>query len=61
MACGTGACASVVVSASFDLTQRKVKVNLKGGPLNIEWNEDDHVYMTGPATYVFKGQYEFTK
>lgn len=57
LACGTGACASVVASVLNGLTDRKVKVQLLGGNLEIEWSlEDNHVYMTGPATTVFEGE-----
>lgn len=60
LACGTGACASVVSSILNGYTARKVAVHLLGGDLNIEWNEkDNHVYMTGPATTVFEGQIEW--
>ena len=60
LACGTGACASVVSSILKGYTARKVTVHLLGGDLNIEWNEkDNHVYMTGPATTVFEGQIEW--
>lgn len=56
LACGTGACATLVSSALNGLTDRKATVSLKGGDLFIEWNEEDnHVYMTGPAQEVFKG------
>ncbi len=59
LACGSGACAAVVASALNTQTGRKVKVNLLGGVLDIEWSrEDDHVYMTGPAETVFKGEIE---
>ena len=57
LACGTGACASVVASILNGFTDRKVVVELLGGNLEIEWNEEDnHVYMTGPATTVFEGE-----
>ncbi len=57
MACGTGACASVVASVLNGKTDRKVKVNLLGGTLEIEWNEkDNNVYLTGGATTVFEGE-----
>lgn len=57
LACGTGACASVVACILNNLTNRKVKVELLGGFLEIEWNqEDNHVYMTGPAVTVFEGE-----
>jgi diaminopimelate epimerase len=58
LACGTGACASVVASVLNKLTERKVKVNLTGGVLQIEWRENNNsVYLTGPAVEVFKGVY----
>ena len=57
LACGTGACATVVASALNGLTERKVTVELLGGKLEIEWNEEDGcVYMTGPAAEVFSGE-----
>ena len=57
LACGTGACASTVTSVLNGYTERKVVVELLGGELEVEWNEEDsHVYMTGPATTVFRGR-----
>lgn len=57
LACGTGACAAVVSSILNDYTDRQVRVELLGGNLDIEWNkEDNHVYMTGPAVFVFEGE-----
>ncbi|MCR5118792.1 MAG: diaminopimelate epimerase [Lachnospiraceae bacterium] len=57
LACGTGACATVVASVLNGLVDRKVKVELLGGELEIEWNEEDNcVYMTGPAVEVFSGE-----
>ncbi|MNI41947.1 Diaminopimelate epimerase [compost metagenome] len=57
LACGTGACATLVSSVLNGLTDRQATVSLKGGDLFIEWSEaDNHVYMTGPAEEVFKGQ-----
>jgi diaminopimelate epimerase len=56
-ACGTGACAAVVASVLNGKTGREVKVQLKGGDLEIRWDEkSDHVTMTGPATTVFVGE-----
>ncbi|SFE14119.1 diaminopimelate epimerase [Paenibacillus algorifonticola] len=56
LACGTGACATVVASVLNGYTDRTATVSLKGGDLLIEWNEaDNHVYMTGPAAEVFRG------
>lgn len=57
LACGTGACASVVAGIINNLIERKVTVELLGGILEIEWNkEDNHVYMTGPAVIVYEGE-----
>ena len=57
LACGTGACASAVAGVLNDLVDRNVSVELLGGVLEIEWNENDnHIYMTGPATTVFEGE-----
>ena len=56
MACGTGASAVTVAGILTKRTGRSVMVHLKGGVLEIEWNEkDNHVYMTGPAVEVFDG------
>lgn len=56
LACGTGACASAVACILNGLCDRKVEVELLGGTLAIEWNEtDNHVYMAGPATFVYDG------
>lgn len=58
MACGTGACAAGVAAALNGLADREVRVRLNGGDLEIEWGGDNHVYMTGPATFVFEGEVE---
>lgn len=58
LACGTGASAVVVACVLNKLTARKVTVHLRGGDLEIEWAEDNNVYMTGPATTVFEGSVE---
>ena len=59
LACGTGACAVAVASILNGYTEREVEIRLLGGNLQIEWNEEDnHVYMTGPATVVFDGEIE---
>ncbi len=57
LACGTGACATVVAGVLTGRTDRKCRINLLGGVLDIEWSEDGHVYMTGPARFVFDGVY----
>lgn len=60
LACGTGACATLVSSVLNGLTDRAAWISLKGGELYIEWNqEDNHVYMTGPAEVVFTGHVTF--
>lgn len=57
-ACGTGTCATVVACVLNGYTERKVLVHLVGGDLEIEWDEkNNHVYMTGPATETFSGEY----
>lgn len=59
LACGTGACASVVASILNGLTERTVRVHLLGGPLDITWDEKTgHVIMKGDAHTVFEGQKE---
>lgn len=58
LACGTGACATLVACNLNGLTCRKATVHLAGGDLFIRWDEqDNHVYMTGPAENVFTGDY----
>ncbi|MEQ8173652.1 MAG: diaminopimelate epimerase [Syntrophomonadaceae bacterium] len=57
LACGTGACATLVAAVLNGKSQRRSIIHLLGGDLLIEWNEiDNHVYMTGPAQEVFSGQ-----
>ena len=62
LACGTGACASVVACVLNNLTEQKVKVNLLGGAVNVEWrgtketpNQD--IFLIGPASYSFTADY----
>jgi diaminopimelate epimerase len=68
-ACGTGACATAVAAALTGKTGRTSQVVMDGGTLNIEWCESDHstegrffqknhIYMTGPAEFVFEGEAE---
>ncbi len=58
LACGTGTCATVVAAILNGLADNDVTVHLLGGDLEISWsgNENDSVFMTGPATYVFTGE-----
>ncbi len=59
LACGTGACAVTVAGVLNGKTERSVQIELLGGQLEIEWSEsDNHVYMTGPATTVFSGDWQ---
>ena len=59
LACGTGACATLVAADLNGLTGNKATVELPGGPLVIEWDkENNHIYMTGAATTVFSGSFE---
>lgn len=56
LACGTGACATLVSSVLNGLTDRQATISLAGGDLLIDWNEaNNRVYMTGPAAFVFTG------
>lgn len=56
LACGTGACASLVAAVLTHHSDRTATVELPGGPLKIEWSAtDNRVYMTGPAAKVFAG------
>ncbi|MFM9073316.1 MAG: diaminopimelate epimerase, partial [Cyanobium sp.] len=56
LACGTGACATLVVCHLLGLSDREARLDLPGGPLQIAWDESsNHVFMTGPAEAVFEG------
>ena len=55
LACGTGACATLVAAARRGLTGRKADVLLDGGVLTIEWLENNHVMMTGPVALAYTG------
>ncbi len=56
-ACGTGACAAAVAAMRCNLVSRKVRVHLPGGPLDIEWRDNNHIFMTGEAVTVFEGDW----
>lgn len=59
-ACGTGACATAVAAVLNGLTDREVDLRLRGGILHIKWDEQtNHVFMTGPATFVCDGIFYF--
>jgi diaminopimelate epimerase len=56
LACGTGACAAMVIARSWRMVDDAVYVDLPGGRLEIRWSgEDEPVMMTGPAETVFEG------
>ena len=56
MACGTGACASLVAASLAGLVERQATVRFPGGDLEVEWAQDDRVFLTGPAAHVFDGE-----
>ena len=61
-ACGTGACATAVAAVLTGRAKRTSQIVMDGGTLTIEWRkEDNHVYMTGPAEFVFDGEIELAK
>jgi diaminopimelate epimerase len=55
LACGTGACASVVAGNMLDILSQQCLVHLLGGDLQVYYNHN-HVFMSGPAVRVFKGK-----
>lgn len=56
LACGTGSCATAVACILNGKTDRNIEVALDGGKLNIEWADNNHVFMTGEAKLVFTGE-----
>jgi diaminopimelate epimerase len=54
LACGSGACATAVAAHLRGLTGRRVRLDLDGGVLEVDWR-DDGVWMTGPVAHVFDG------
>ena len=58
LACGTGSSSAAVCCAMADYTGKKVEVQLELGSLHIEWAENGHVFMTGPAALSFEGSVE---
>jgi diaminopimelate epimerase len=57
-ACGSAACAAAVSAARTRRTERRVTVTVPGGPLAVDWRDDDHVVMTGPAEWEFSGTFD---
>lgn len=55
LACGTGACATLVAAVLNGLSGNENAIRLRGGTLYIRWDEDNHVFMTGPAVESFRG------
>lgn len=56
LACGTGACATLVAGVLTGKLEREAIIQLPGGPLAIAWDEADHVWLTGPAEHVYDGR-----
>jgi diaminopimelate epimerase len=61
LACGSGACATIVNAARRGLTGRRAAVDLPGGTLEMEWREDGHVLMTGPVATSFTGELDLAR
>ena len=58
LACGTGACAALVAAVLAGHTDRTVQMKLSGGNLQLHWDaSDNHVYQTGPAAFVYDGEW----
>ncbi|SDF40016.1 diaminopimelate epimerase [Sporolituus thermophilus] len=57
LACGTGASATLVAAVLNGKAGRMATIHLDGGDLVVEWGNDNHVYMSGPAVEVFRGEY----
>jgi diaminopimelate epimerase len=56
LACGSGACATLVNAARRGLTGRRATVLVDGGEMEIEWRQDGHVLMTGPTALAYRGE-----
>jgi diaminopimelate epimerase len=56
LACGTGACASLVAAVLNGKADRRACVQLPGGSLEVEWSGENHMLMTGPAEFVYEGE-----
>jgi diaminopimelate epimerase len=61
LACGSGACATIVNAARRGLTGRRATVELPGGALEMEWRDDGHVLMTGPVATAFTGELDLAR
>jgi len=60
-ACGTGACATAVAAIRRGLCKGPITVSLPGGDLIIDWQQGGHIEMTGPASFVFKGEADWSQ
>lgn len=58
LACGTGACAVLAAAVANGYSNKKANIKLLGGELDICWEDDNHIYMTGPCELVFEGTIE---
>ena len=58
MACGTGACATATAAIMNHLADQSkpVEIEMDGGTLTIEWRNDNHIYMSGPAEFAYEGE-----
>ena len=60
LACGTGCCATAVACILNGLTDDEITVHVRGGDINVKWDkETNHIFMTGPAEFVFDGETEY--
>lgn len=57
-ACGSAACATVAAAARTGRTERAIALTAPGGLLRVEWRDDDHVVLTGPAEWEFSGTFD---
>ena len=59
LACGTGACAAVIIGRQRGLLDRQVRVHVRGGELRVDWvGPGEPVWLTGPAQVAFEGHFE---
>lgn len=60
LACGTGCCATTVACILNGLTDDEITVHVRGGDINVKWDkETNHIFMTGPAEFVFDGEIDY--
>ncbi len=60
LACGTGCCATAVACILNGLTDDEITVHVRGGDINVKWDkETNHIFMTGPAEFVFDGETDY--